>query len=97
MSNRRRITHELLSGVVATGAGSKFSAPAERVTVQVEGITTATVKLEGSNDGTNWVELRASTADEAYTTSDAFAWLRGNVTAWTSGTITMTLGYVSNG
>ena len=94
---QRRITHELLSGVVATGAGSKFSPNAERVLVQVAGITTATVKLEGSNDGTNWEELRSSTADEAYTTDDPFMWLRGNVSAWTSGTITVTLSYVSNG
>jgi hypothetical protein len=56
---------------------------------------TATVKLQGSNDGVNWVDLHTETtsssaANKLVEADDLFVKHRANVSAWTSGAITVT-------
>lgn len=81
-----------IDGVGATGAGTsvRIRVPSgkDNVPVVIRGITTATVKVEGSLDGTNWVELASKSADFAGVVP-AFPYLRGNITAWTEGDITV--------
>lgn len=81
----------LLNDKVATGAGTStpIEVPAgrENVPYVISGITTATVKIQGSLDGgTTWKDLKSVTVDEAGLVP-AFPLMRGNVTAYTSGTI----------
>lgn len=86
-------TQVLLSAVVATGAGPSYELPAASTVFQVAGITTATVVIQGSLDGTNWVALNSFTADGGYALTSPWKYVRANVTAWTSGTITVTMGW----
>lgn len=70
--------------------------------LQIVGITTATVTFEATIDGINWVALRmtpiatgtvatTATADGVYQTDvTGFLQVRARVSAWTSGTITVT-------
>lgn len=95
----------LFSAVTATGAQSKLDRNAAR-TVQVSGKTTsgtgaATVNIEVSNDGNNWLNLGTITLTIGTTeTSDGFAfdatwaYVRGNVTS-ISGTGASVSGYIS--
>lgn len=89
MANKQ--VYNLLNGVTATGAGPTVTpvhprGDHENLNVVIRGITTATVALEGSLDGTNWVAITSKTADYAGKVAD-FPYLRANVTAYTSGTI----------
>ena len=80
----------LLNAVVATGESKAVQADAgQPAFLQVSGITTATVAFQGSLDGTNWSTIgTALTANGIVTIANAPKYLRANVTAWTSGTIT---------
>jgi len=80
----------LLSAVVATGASQAVQADAGLPAfLQVSGITTATVAFQGSLDGSNWSTIgTALTANGIVTIQNAPTYLRANVTAWTSGSIT---------
>ncbi len=80
----------LLSAVGATGASKAVQADAgQPAFLQVSGITTATVALQGSLDGTTYATIgTALTADGIITVTNAPKYLRANVTAWTSGSIT---------
>ena len=82
----------LLSGVTSTGAGVA-AGPAEtgfttfQATVSGTGAVSATVIVQVSNDGTNWLDLATFTLSGTTSASDGFAaeapwkWFRGNVTA----------------
>ncbi len=85
----------LLSAVGATGASKAVQADAgQPAFLQVSGITTATVALEGSLDGTNWATVgTALTANGIVIAANAPKYLRANVTAWTSGSITAKILY----
>ena len=80
----------LLNAVVATGASTAVQAdPGQPAFLQVAGITTATVALQGSLDGTTYATIgTALTADGIVTIANAPKYLRANCTAYTSGTIT---------
>ena len=80
----------LLSAVVAAGASPAVQVDAGLPAfLQVSGITTATVAFQGSLDGTNWSTIgTALTANGIVTIANAPTYLRANVTAWTSGSIT---------
>jgi hypothetical protein len=80
----------LLSAVGATGASPAVQVDAGLPAfLQVSGITTATVAFQGSLDGTNWSTIgTALTANGIVTIANAPTYLRANVTAWTSGSIT---------
>ncbi len=77
-----------LVAVVATGAGTvrQIEGRMRLIPYVIRGITTATVLIQGSLDGTNWVTLKSVTADAAGHI-EAFPHMRGNVSVWTSGTI----------
>ena len=79
----------LLNAVVATGASTAVQVdPGQPAFLQVSGITSATVALQGSLDGSNWSTIgTALTADGFVTLANAPKYLRANCTAYTSGTI----------
>lgn len=85
----------LLSAVTATGASKAVQADGGLPAfLQVNGITSATVVLQGSLDGTNWSTLGSSlTADGLITVANAPKYLRANCTVYVSGTITAKILY----
>ena len=85
----------LLSAVGATGASPAVQADAgQPAFLQVSGITSATVALQGSLDGTTYATIgTALTADGFVTLANAPKYLRANCTAYTSGTITAKIMY----
>jgi hypothetical protein len=85
----------LLSAVVATGASKAVQADAgQPAFLQVSGITSATVALQGSLDGTNWSTIgTALTADGLVTVDNAPKYLRANCTVYVTGTITAKIMY----
>lgn len=93
MSYITGIIDTLLSAVTATGASRSTRVDQHKASLVVTGITTATVHLEGSADNTNWVSLGSVTADGVVTKDNAVPYLRANVTAYTSGTISAKLCY----
>jgi len=80
----------LLNAVGATGASKAVQADAgQPAFLQVSGITSATVALQGSLDGTNYSTIgTALTADGIVTIANAPMYLRANCTVYVSGTIT---------
>ena len=85
----------VLSAVVATGASKAVQADAgQPAFLQVSGITSATVALQGSLDGTNWSTIgTALTADGLITVANAPKYLRANCTVYVTGTITAKIMY----
>jgi hypothetical protein len=85
----------LLTDVGATGASRAVQADAgQPAFLQVSGITSATVVLQGSLDGTNWSTLgTALTADGLVTVANAPKYLRANCTLYVTGTITAKIMY----
>jgi hypothetical protein len=85
----------LLSAVGATGASKAVQADAgQPAFLQVSGITSATVALQGSLDGTNWSTIgTALTADGLVTVANAPKYLRANCTVFVTGTITAKIMY----
>jgi hypothetical protein len=85
----------LLSAVGATGASKAVQADAgQPAFLQVSGITSATVALQGSLDGTNWSTIgTALTADGLITVANAPKYLRANCTVYVTGTITAKIMY----
>jgi len=85
----------LLSAVVATGASKAVQADAgQPAFLQVSGITSATVALQGSLDGTTFSTIgTALTGDGMITIANAPKYLRANVTAYVTGTITAKIMY----
>jgi hypothetical protein len=86
----------LLNAVTATGAGTAQPL-SEAVRIrrgsgicQCVHTGTATTELQGSLDNTNWFTIVAFSASGAYTV-ELPSWVRGNVTARTSGAITLLL------
>lgn len=84
----------LCADITATGIQQVFVlAPADgetQIDFTVEGITTATIKLQESPDNSSWTDLATRTTDG--TTTATFAvdtlYIRANITAYTSGSIT---------
>lgn len=88
----------LLDGVTATGAGDAAQpsldndTPFENLPYQVIGTFVGTVAIEVSLDGTNWQSFATETAAAAGTIP-FFPYVRGNVTAFTSGSVWLKIGY----
>ena len=80
----------LLSAVTATGASTAVQADAgQPAFLQVSGITSATVALQGSLDGTTYSTIgTALTGDGIITVANAPKYLRANCTVYVTGTIT---------
>ena len=85
----------LLSGVGATGASKAVQADAgQPAFLQVSGITSATVVLQGSLDGVTYATIgSALTADGIITVANAPKYLRANCTVYVTGTITAKILY----
>lgn len=85
----------LLSAVGATGASPAIQVDGgQPVFMQVSGITSATVVLQGSLDGSNWATLgSALTADGMVTIANAPKYVRANCTVYVTGTITAKILY----
>jgi len=88
-------TTTLLSAVATTGAsksvGSDGLTPAH---IQITGITIGTVAIQGSVDNTNWATIGAAlTADALVTLTNPPPHVRVNVTAFTSGPITVKIAH----
>jgi pectate lyase len=85
----------LLSAVTATGASQAVQADAgQPAFLQVSGITSATVALQGSLDGSNWSTIgTALTANGIVTIANAPTYLRANCTVYVTGTITAKIVY----
>ena len=85
----------LLSDVVATGESKAVQVDGGvPAFLQVSGITSATVALQGSLDGTNWSTIgTALTANGIVTVANAPKYLRANCTVFVTGTITAKIMY----
>ena len=85
----------LLNAVGATGASTAVQVDSgQPAFLQVSGITSATVVLQGSLDGTNWSTLgTALTANGIITVQNAPTYLRANCTVYVTGTITAKVMY----
>lgn len=85
----------LLSAVAATGASKAVQADAgQPAFLQVSGITSATVALQGSLDGTTFSTIgTALTGDGIITVANAPMYLRANCTVYVTGTITAKIMY----
>lgn len=85
----------VLSAVGATGASTAVQVDTgQPAFLQVSGITSATVALQGSLDGTNWSTIgTALTANGIITVQNAPKYLRANCTVYVSGTITAKIMY----
>ena len=85
----------LLNGVGAVGASTAVQVDSgQPAFLQVSGITSATVALQGSLDGTNWSTMgTALTANGIITVANAPTYLRANCTVFVTGTITAKIMY----
>ena len=85
----------LLNAVGATGTSTAVQVDTgQPAFLQVSGITSATVALQGSLDGTNWSTLgTALTANGIITVQNAPKYLRANCIVYVSGTITAKIMY----
>ena len=85
----------LLNAVGATGASTAVQVDSgQPAFLQVSGITSATVVLQGSLDGTNWSTLgTALTANGIVIVQNAPTYLRANCTVFATGTITAKIMY----
>ena len=86
----------LLNGVTVSGAGTGYDLsavsgyPHGGHTVQVAGITGDTVKIQGTIDDVTWHDVGADfTTDGFATFGGVWSKVRGNVTVYGSGTITV--------
>ena len=81
----------LLNAVTATGASPSMGTDSNKPAfIQASGITVATVTAQGSVDNTTWSTIgTAITADGLITIQNPPPYIRANVTAYTSGTITV--------
>ncbi len=82
-------TQILANAATSAGAQSSVSGLGSNRAYQAIITGTATVALQGSLDDVNWVTLRTSTASEGFSTKEPWAWVRANVTSYTSGAVTM--------
>ena len=80
----------LLSAITATGASTAVQVdPGQPAFLQVSGITSATVALQGSLDGVTYSTIgTALTGDGIITVANAPKYLRANCTVYVTGTIT---------
>lgn len=94
-----QVLSTLLNAVTTTGAGTALDLSAiERyqggeITVEISGTFVGTVAIEVSLDGTTWYTYVTATAPGLKTMIGTFHSIRGNVTAYTSGSITMKANY----
>lgn len=100
-------TTTLLSAVIATGAGTQYQGKSGVKTFQAKGTTTAgagsaTIKVQGSLNGTDWddlgtitLTLATTTSSGSFTSDDRYSLIRGNVTtiSGTNAAVSLYMGY----
>lgn len=87
--------HAFATAAVATNSPSwVYVGNRAALTIQTRGITTATVKVYGSNreedpgTGVNDVQIGADiTADGIVRIEGPYRWIKAKITAWTAGTL----------
>lgn len=103
---RKVATQSLLSAATSTGAGNSYEPFGKERSFQLTGSTSsgtgsATVDIEVSNDGTNFLKLATMTLNLSTTVSQSgllsdapWRYVRGNVTAisGTGASVTLTMG-----
>lgn len=90
-SNLGKVTSLPLATGAAVENGDSVEAFALNKLFLVEGITTATVHVDGSIDGTNWYTLGNVTADGKIANTEPWKYVRARISAYTSGTITVNM------
>jgi hypothetical protein len=97
----------LLTAATTAAAGSAVPGVSGVKTYQANGTTTAgagsaTIKVQGSNNGANWddigtitLTLSTTTSSDSFASDDRYAELRGNVTAisGTGASVNLVMGY----
>ena len=91
MTNKMRST-AIMSGKTTTGAGDWYQFPSKK-SIHIEGITTGTVTIEGSNDKANAIVLSTDTSDNLRGLDSPVVWIRANVTVATSVSVTVVVGW----
>lgn len=85
----RNIITKLLDGVAETGPSVVYGGQSARV-IQILITNTATVQMQVSVDGENWVSLGAAiTSSGGYESEAPWPYTRANVTSYTSGTVSV--------
>ena len=80
----------LINAATATGTSQSITTDGAPLHVAVNGITSATVNIEGSVDGSNWHLIgSALTANGLVTIANPPKFVRANLTTYVSGTITV--------
>jgi hypothetical protein len=84
---------KLLDAAAATGAGTAVGVVGDHLGFYISITNTATVKIETSPDGSTWMDtsITAKTASGYFALDEAHRYVRANVTAFTSGTVTVWL------
>lgn len=89
----------LLNAVTVGGAGTAINLSAVSewmgggVSVEVTGISGDTVLLEGSIDGSTFYTINSFTANGMWSGAGGWTHIRGNVSVYSAGTITMKMNY----
>jgi hypothetical protein len=83
---------KLIDAVEDTVTGDAYQLP-QKKTYQISGITTATVNIQASNDGSNWITIATTTANAMYENDDPYVFTRATISAHTTGTISVTASY----
>lgn len=83
----------LLNAAAAVGAGAAHEVNSSRLGIYIRISATATVEIQTSADGTNWLatSITAKTASGYFALDELHRFVRANVTAWTSGTVSVDL------
>jgi hypothetical protein len=81
----------LLNAVTQNGSSTAYRMTKDKASFQITGTFTATITVEVSNDGVNFVSSGLSfTAAGVGAIDVAFVWIRVTVSGYSSGTITCT-------
>jgi hypothetical protein len=93
MFPRKLQTIRLLNAAAATGPGPAHEVTGERLGFYIAVTLTATVKIETSPDGVAWFDtsIVSKTANGYFPLNELHRYVRANVTAFTSGTVTVDL------
>lgn len=84
---------KLLDAVTVAGPGASVEMKSVKKTFHIIITATASVTVEVSNDNVSFVAIQpAVTATNILSSDDPWKYVRANVTAYTSGTVTVVMG-----
>lgn len=76
---------------VAAGTAQTLASPSAPRAFVLSGTFVATIKIQVSMNGTTWYDLASYTAPAVLESTGPWKYVRGNCTAFTSGTATLTM------